>query len=86
MFIANKSIGGAWTKIDEVSSGETFGVQPLYRDVFYCVSASVPDKTVTGGIIPAKEQLLFTKVSGDLYMRDADGLGSTLVCISKVEG
>jgi hypothetical protein len=81
----NKSIGGAWTKIEEASTGDTFTIQPLYSDVFYCVSASVPDKSFTGGIIPKKEQLRFKKASGDLYLKDADGLGHTLVFIDIVE-
>lgn len=85
MFVKNKRIGGAWEKVDEVSTGETFTIQPLFSDVFYCVSASVPDKSVTGGIVPKKKQLMFTKVGGDLYLKDADGLGHTLVNIDKVE-
>ena len=81
MFIKNKRIGGAWEKVDEVSTGETFTIQPLFSDVFYCVSVDTPDKSVTGGIIPKREQLMFTKVSGDLYLKDADGLGHTLINI-----
>ena len=85
MFIKNKRIGGAWEKVDEVSTGENFTIQPLFSDVFYCVSVNAPDKSVTGGIIPKREQLMFTKVSGDLYLKDADGLGHTLINIDIVE-
>ncbi len=85
MFVANKKYDSTWKIVSEASAGGTFMIQPLYKDLEYIVLDRVPKKEEQGGIIPAKAQLMFKKVDGDLYIRDFDGLGPSVVCIERVE-
>ena len=41
----NRKIGTEWTLIEEVGTGGTFTVQPLYEDISYAVSASKPEES-----------------------------------------
>lgn len=81
----NKKIGTEWTLIEEVGTGGTFTIQPLYENVSYCVSDVVPEESIKGGIIPKQKQLMFKKVSKDLYLRDYNGIGSAEVYIGEIE-
>lgn len=85
MFVANKKYGSTWTVVSEAAAGGTFIIQPLYKDLEYIVLDRAPQKVEQGGIIPAKAQLMFKKVDGDLYIRDFDGLGPSVVSIERVE-
>lgn len=85
MFIANKKFSRAWEPVTEAADGSTYAVQPLMKDMEYIVSAGVPAEEERGGIVPAKAQLMFKKVGGDLYMRDPDGLGASVVNIERIE-
>lgn len=85
MFIANKNFTREWQQVTEVATGDTFAIQPLLRDIEYIVLNRQPAAKERGGIIPAKTQLLFKKVGGDLYLRDPDGLGASVVCIERIE-
>ena len=62
-----------------------FAVQPLLRDIEYIVLDRQPTEDERGGIVPAKAQLMFKKVGGDLYLRDPDGLGPSIVSIERIE-
>lgn len=85
MFIVNKKFSRAWEPVTEAATGDTFAVQPLLRDIEYIVLDRQPTEDERGGIVPAKAQLMFKKVGGDLYMRDPDGLGPSIVSIERIE-
>ena len=55
------------------------------RDIEYIVLDRQPTEDERGGIVPAKAQLMFKKVGGDLYLRDPDGLGPSIVSIERIE-
>ena len=80
----DKDIGGTWTKIDEVGDGATWHIQPTNKDCRYLIIEEDPT-TQDGGIICKGDQLDFAKVSGDLWLKDGDGLGKTHVYISMQE-
>jgi hypothetical protein len=71
--------------IEEVGTGGTFTIQPLYEDISYAVSDIKPDESEEGGLIPKKKQLIFKKVSKDLYLKDYNGLGSSKVYIGEIK-
>ena len=73
MFIVNKKFSRAWEPVTEAATGETFADQPLHRDNEYYVLDRQPTEDERGGIVPAKAQLMFKKVGGDLYLRDPGG-------------
>lgn len=85
MFIANKKFSREWEAVTEAATGDTFAVQPLMKDIEYIVLNRQPTAEERGGIIPAKAQLMFKKVGGDLYLRDPDGLGPSVVYIERIE-
>lgn len=84
----NKVVQIKWTKVEEVATGETFTIQPLLDNVSYIVSESQPEESARGGVIPKFKQYFYAKGSGDLYLRDFDGVdyrGHNEVYIEKVQ-
>ena len=77
-------VGTSWTKIDVACDGNTWNIQPVSGDVRYLVLEDTPT-TEEGGVIEKGDQLMFAKVSGDLYLKDADGQGKVAVYVNKQE-
>lgn len=85
MFVVNKKYSRNWGVVSEVGTGDTFVIQPIYKDVEYIVKSSSPSESEYGGVIPMNSQLMFKKVGGDLYLRDIDDLSGSFVHIERVE-
>lgn len=77
-------VGTSWTKIDVACDGNTWYIQPVSGNVRRLILETEPT-IEEGGIIEKGDQLIFKKASGDLYLKDADGLGQTSVYVNKQE-
>lgn len=77
-------VGTSWTKIDVACDGNTWYIQPVSGNVRRLILETEPT-TEEGGILEKGDQMIFKKASGDVYLKDADGHGETLVYVNKQE-
>ena len=87
MNIGEVNLTSQWRLMSEVSDGSEYLLQNINSSVEFFVASSAPTEETQGGILSHYQQLMFKKVSGDLYMKAAsDHVGHQTVIISKVEG
>lgn len=84
MFVSNIQLpGNKWTEIASANTGDLFYIQNLTAGkIRYIVSATEPTDDDYGCVLAPGQQLVFKKISGDLYMR---GNGHGTIAIEQKE-